>query len=215
MAKRVRRRPTAKARAAAPSASDHEREVLFEELCDEATSLGRLWGLYSQLYGDREHVQIMRDTAPFFFGLQQKLLREAILLAIQRMLDNAGSHDERTASLESLIQMITARQDAPLGRRLRKQLKGLRDLCVDVREWRRRQLAHLDLRTVLLTHTVPLRPVQLRVVTKAVEGIQTILTEVGNHFGYPISIEVGDLDGDTLMFLLQSGRAANPPLRFE
>jgi len=194
---------------AAPAVNEI-REFLFEELCDEATTLTRYWALWQQLYSNQQYVDLMRETAIHFFGMHQQLLREAILLRIHRLLDNAGSHDDQTASLETLLQMLLERDAAPLGRRLKKQLKTLRKQCADVKDWRHRQIAHLDLRTVFM-RGAPLKPVQVQTVAEAVRGINAFLTEFGSHFGYAVRVAVGDLDGDTLMFLLKAGHAANPP----
>jgi hypothetical protein len=209
MARRRRPKTAATKVQSPPMSTAARREGLLEELCDETVWLGQCWRLYRQTYGDRAHVQTMRDAAPFFFGVAQRLFQEGLFLSVHRLIDRAGSHDDQTASLESLIQTIDAPEDAVLGRRLRRELKELRRSCADLIDWRHREIAHRDLQTVLLMKAPP-NPVLVRTVKNALEVIAQILTDVGRHYGHPVVIEHGDEDGDTLMWLLQLGQEHRP-----
>jgi hypothetical protein len=82
-----------------------EREQLFG-LCSEASLLARCWRLHIQLYGNGQHVELMREAAIRSFGLFQKVLQDSIVLSCQRLLDPASSRGNTTASIEALIQMI-------------------------------------------------------------------------------------------------------------
>lgn len=187
---------------------------MYEELWDEATWLTQCWQMFEQLYGNLDHVHTMRETAWLFFGMHQKLLQEAIVLYIQRLLDPSSRKRgrEKTASLETLrLTLNDTPEHAPLNRRLRKSLGQLRKTCTDI-EARRHLIAHLDYSTVMLER----RPndVKVRAVKYAVKHIAEFLQDCEQHmYGHTTPMETEQNDGDALMFLLKSGRAHNPNLR--
>jgi len=189
---------------------------LYEELCDEASWLLGCWRLYRQIYGDRKTVETIREAAPFFFGSVQKLLREGVLLSVQRLLDASGSHDARTASLESLLQSTDAQpHEVAILRKLKKDLQTLRTKAETIKQLRHRQIAHLDLRTVLLKHPAPLGQVTVQTMNSVVTGIADWLNEFGRQFyKTAVSVEVGEIDGDTMVFLLELGLKNRPVINF-
>jgi hypothetical protein len=124
----------------------------------------------------------------------------------------------KTASLEQVIHSIPrAPGNVLLCRRLRKELRSLRDACADIKEWRDRQIAHLDYPTVFMEHPKPLSSVQVRTTQAAIEGIVNFLRQVAehcysSHHAFPFHGE--SLDGDTLMFFLEAGLKQHPSVRF-
>jgi hypothetical protein len=187
-----------------------EREQLFTGLCNEASLLTRCWRLHIQLYGNGQHVELMRESAIWSFGLFQKVLQDSIVLSCQRLLDPAKSRGNTTASIEALIQMIDDPADAELRSAAKRRLKGLRGECRDVEALRDRVVAHRDRATVLGTHPLPLQSPKTRTIDAAVADISRLLQVIGDHLFEGMGPEVNDseLDGDTLMLYVQAGLAA-------
>jgi hypothetical protein len=189
---------------------------LLEELHASAVSLRQLWLLHQQLYGQREHVDLMRKTALVSFGLIQQLLREAIFLGIQRFLDPASMGRYKTASLEQLLLSIPPGHE-PLCEGLQQDLIDIRTTSVDIKEWRDRQIAHLDYKTVFLEHPTPLNDVMVRTTQTSIDGIVNFLRQVAEHLysrQHVFSFQGEPLDGDTLMFFLEKGLKQHPPIRY-
>ena len=184
--------------------TDDERRYLCEELCAEVAWVSNYWRSYQQLFGDPKHVTLMRETAPFFFGLHQRLLKDGILLSIQKLLDPAHpSRGGKSATLEMLLHGLPRSANATVTRRLRKRLDLMRKECEAIKDWRNREGAHLDLPTVLIQAPEP--KVRLRVVKHVIKEMTEFLSEFASEF-YPdmtYVVEETELDGDTLMCLLE------------
>jgi HEPN superfamily AbiU2-like protein len=83
--------------------------------------------------------------------IHQRLLHHGVLLTIQKLLDPAiSSRGKQSASLEMLLRGLPPGADATLTRRLKKCLDAMRTDCSNIKEWRNRKIAHLDLPTVLI-----------------------------------------------------------------
>lgn len=187
--------------------TDDERKYLFEELCGEAGWAVHYWRLDQRLFGDRQHVDVMRKTAPIFFGLHQRLLIDGMLLSIQTLLDPAiSSRGDKSATLEMLLHGLPRGANATT-RSLRKRLARMRKECEEIKDWRNREGAHLDLQTVLIQAPEP--KVRLRVVAQVTKDIIEFLKDFAAEFYPDVThiVEEPELDGDTLMFLLEQGQA--------
>ena len=96
---------------------------------------------------------------------------------------------------------------------LTRQLAALRIACSSIEQWRHNRIAHANLAVVMMEKL--LDSVTIQSVHHAVSEIESIHRRVGDHF-YPTepwSFGGTDVDGDTLMFLIDAGRKAYPPFR--
>jgi hypothetical protein len=150
----------------------------------------------------------MRQAALVTFGLVQQMLREAIFLGIQRLLDKASSGRNETASLEHLLHSIPhTLENTSLRRSLKKDLARLRTACADIKEWRDRLIAHLDRRTLMM-EIQPLNNVSVQTVDQSVDGIVAFLRNVADHLyngSHMFTFQGEELDGDTLMYHFEAG----------
>ena len=156
----------------------------------------------------------MRSAAPICFGVIQGLLRDGIILGIQRLLEQGQKQGRQRASLESLVKMtpVVGAEDAAVVRRLKTLRKAMHHGARSVDEWRNRLVAHRDLPTVLDTHPVPLSAVKIRAARELIDLITKFLVSYGDHFMHEsVNLETPDLDADTLIFLLKSARLLDPP----
>lgn len=179
------------------------RQALFEEIWDQMYRLHTNWRLYSTLFGDRQAVDVLLRSAIITFGAIQHLVREAIILGIQRLLDpGSGNRGRKTASIESLLALMPP-TDAPLRRRLRKDLDRLRRDCDDISKWRHRRIAHRDLSTALEEHPEPLEPIKIQTVWTALNGLSAMLGTFSAHYQLGMSCDfegaITDLDADELL----------------
>jgi len=168
--------------------SNDQRRYLFEELCAEIEWASRCWRSYHQLFGNPEHTELMRKVAPVFFGAYQRLLRDGILMSIQKLLDPAISKGDASASIEMLLQRLPQTADPKVTRRLKKRLNLMRKECEEIKDWRNREGAHFDLPTVLIQAPEP--KVRLRVVKQLIKAITEFLTDFAGEF-YPDITHVG------------------------
>jgi hypothetical protein len=184
------------------SAADQRMNV-WVELCADVTALAQRWALYKQLFGNTAHIELMREVAAFSFGLYQGLLRESILLGIQRLLDRHTVSGNVTLSIATLLTMKVGgapATDREVRSRLAGDLKQLQTDCEVIKQWRDQRLAHRDL--VMLTSEVP--EIVTPTVLEAIEGLAILLDAFGRHFyGLSYALDEADTpDGDRLMVRL-------------
>jgi len=133
------------------------------------------------------------------------------MLGIQRLLDPARNREgEQTLSLEALIRTIDSRTDGGLKKDLRERLKRLRVTAQDIREWRSRAIAHVDLDTRLKRHPKPLPSVKRRVIQQMIDEMAAFMNRVEAHFQRSTtncnSVD-SETDADILLYLLRRSTA--------
>ena len=105
-----------------------------------------------------------------------------------------------------LLQGLPQTASATVTRGLRKRLDVMRKECEEIKDWRNREGAHFDLPTVLIQAPEP--KVRLRAVEQVLKDITEFLIDFAGEFYPDIThvVEEPELDGDTVMFLLEQGR---------
>jgi hypothetical protein len=161
----------------------------------------------------------MRATAPLFFGRYQRMLVESIYLNIQRLLDpTVNARGEKTMSLETLLKTIpTGATYAPLARKLRKELRDLRTSCKEIKEWRNRAIAHLDLPTRFKEHPRPLGAIKKETVRVSIGRMHGFLQDFGFgvYNGLIVPMQTEMMDGNVLMSLMAVGVEHHPAYRLD
>jgi HEPN superfamily AbiU2-like protein len=183
------------------TASADRMRLLIEEIYSDDITLRQEWTLFHQLYGNKQHVEVMRSTALVTFGLLQQVLREAIFMGIAHLLDGRIVAGHHTASLAQLIGSIPAEND-DLVEQLDSDRQRLLSLCDPIIEWRHKAIAHASL--AVATMEIVLEGVSVQSVPEALAGIESIHRQVCDRF-YPEELwaYVGQtVDGDDLMHLL-------------
>jgi hypothetical protein len=106
-----------------------------------------------------------------------------LLLHASRLTDSKGSGQRTNLSLETLVHSIDAGANESLRAKAENRLTEAHDKTAFARDWRNRQIAHLDLRTALGSHADPLSPYTRGQVQEALDSIAAVLNTVSVHFG--------------------------------
>ena len=81
---------------------------VFQELNTEVADLYIKWGEYVDLYGTKpSRVELLNETAPYFFKLVQDTLWEDTLLHISRLTDPPQYKDRKRLTIRMLGDLIT------------------------------------------------------------------------------------------------------------
>lgn len=112
---------------------------IFNALLLEYIRLHYIMDDWHALYADSEkHFNLIRDTAPGFFGPLRRMLLESIILQITRMMET-DSGNNRQLSLHKLAPLVVDRSR-------KNTFKGLKNKAIDASKvcdyWRDNTIAH-------------------------------------------------------------------------
>jgi len=80
---------------------------LYNSLYNEIIWLHYKWSEFEELYGTKEsRIQLINQSAPFFFFIIQKVLWENILLGITRITDPTKSRGKKNVTIQALPGLI-------------------------------------------------------------------------------------------------------------
>jgi hypothetical protein len=136
---------------------------------------------YLQLYSSNETLQILKSSAPQFFGWLQNWLRLTIFLQIGRLTDPAQAGTRINASFAGFSKVLREAGATAAADALDADFKKLEIIVQKVRVIRHRTLAHADLRTVLREDS-PLPNVTRKELEVLVDGIGNTYTRADAHF---------------------------------
>lgn len=113
---------------------------VYHELYNEVVWLYAKWLEYRKLYAASEkQIDVLNETASFFFYTIETVLREDILLHICRLTDRPKKGNSKVLTLQLLPKMV---KEGKLADELQKLLKECLRNCEFARDWRNRQIAH-------------------------------------------------------------------------
>ena len=176
----------------APATKNVPPEVaaLYKPLWREVAWLFAKWRTYIRLFGTSEDdLAVLNRAAGSFVALIQNVMVGDLIIAISRLTDAKGTGQRTNLSLDALTQAVDAAVYPSLRAELDRCVSDAHERAAFARDWRNRQVAHLDLRTALGTHAEPLSRYTRAQVQSAIETIAETLNKVSKHF-----------DGNTTMF---------------
>jgi hypothetical protein len=155
----------------------------YSELWQEIARLHATWLEYVELYGvKRSRVELLNDTAPYFFRIVQDHLHEAVMLHIARLMDPPYSNNNKARSNLTLQNLPLLVEDA----NLKAQVEGLcRKASNEVefaRDWRNRYIAHRDLKLAMSDSATPLPAVELKQINNVLALYEAILNVISLHY---------------------------------
>lgn len=157
---------------------------LYHALHNEVTWLHAKWLEYRKLYAQSEkRIDLLNETAAFFFRVVQDVLWEDVLLHIARLTDprKQGPFENLT-----LCRLPEAVPDQCLAKELRELVKNALDRSQFARQWRNKRLAHSDLSLAIDAKAAPLPGVSRQHVENALSCFRRILNR----------LQVSYLDGE-------------------
>jgi hypothetical protein len=189
-----------------------EVERKFDAMKREVALLQIHRNIYRQLF-EHSHARadiLDRCGREVFICLQISLETEMIML-LSRITDTPGEKDKERLSFQQFHSSI-ARNDHQLGKKLKDAIRKISKKREEIREYRNKRLAHLDLKTMLEGPSPD--PVTLRMIDEAITDLHEYMRTFEQHyepeagFIYDTSFLVKSA-GDVLVSILENG------LRFE
>jgi hypothetical protein len=111
--------------------------------------------MYNSLFADTEEkIHILRQTAPYMFGVIQIALFNDIILYLTRLTDPKKNGKHENLVLEQLLEHSDIKKKPELLDELKIQIIALREKCQSCRTSRDKSIAHQDL-THALTPSSP------------------------------------------------------------
>jgi AbiU2 len=179
---------------------------LFHELSDDCSWLHIRWAQYVHLYGSSQsRVDLLNESAPFFFKIVEDCLWADVLINLCRLTDRpiiAGRANLTLLQLPDL--MATKRLSQAVARRARRAVTA----TTFARDWRNRHLVHSDLRHSLSPHSRPLAKASrlrvktaLRAIVDCLNHVQLYYCDATMNYG-----PFGDpRDAEALLYLIRDG----------
>jgi HEPN superfamily AbiU2-like protein len=187
-------------------------QKVFNDVWNQLHRLQTHRTIYVCLFASQQSVKVLRTTALVTFGALQELLISALYLETHRLLDQATSRGNKTASVEGLIPNLPP-SSAQLRRSLQRRLGAVRKDCEHLKDWRDRHVAHRDL-DVVVREPFPLKPVNARTVDDAIEYVASALTEISRELNlereYNLHREMDDVDVHKLLERLRAADRLAP-----
>lgn len=149
---------------------------IYYALYNEVVWLHAKWLEYRKLYGKSEkRIDLLNETAAFFFRVIQDVLWDDILLHIARLTDppTQGKYENLT-----LLRLPDAVEDGALATEFRELVKTGLDRSQLARKWRDKHLAHID-----LSHAIDVKATTLPGVSRQdVEDVLASFRQIMNRF---------------------------------
>jgi hypothetical protein len=177
---------------------------VYNALYNDVVWLHMRWKLYRQLFAKSpERLDLLNETAGFFFHVVQDTLWEDVVLQLAKLTDSPKSAGKDNLSLRCLPTLVS---DQSLRSEIDSLLDAALSACGFARKWRNRRLAHRDLGLALATGGDPLPGVSRADIEGALLAFRKLLNRLELHYwnstvGYEHSL-VGPGDGDSLVYHL-------------
>jgi len=183
---------------------------VYDELKIEVTWLHGRWIIYQQLFDESDRrIKMLNECASAFFYIIQDVLQGEVQVSLSKLTDPArtGTHDN--LSLEQLQRRLEKHGDNGLAGHTRLILESLRMKCQPFREWRNRQLTHLDLSTSMKSSRNPLPDISRPMIEEALSLVRNFMNKIEAHYnngeiGYEHFLFTSS-DGDALLAVVRNG----------
>jgi hypothetical protein len=136
--------------------------------------------MYNSLFADTEEkIHILRETAPYMFGVIQIALFNDIILYLTRLTDPKKNGKHENLVLEQLLEHSDIKTKPELLDELKIQIIALTEKCESCRTNRHKSIAHQDL-THALTQSSPYSGISLEDIKELLDMVNKFMDTV-NH----------------------------------
>lgn len=176
---------------------------LYHALENDVIWVHAKWLEYRKLYGkSEERLDLLNETAGFFFGVVQRVLWDDVLVHIARLTDppKQGRFENLT-----LLRLTDAFKDTEIGVEVQKLVGLTQSRAEFARAWRNRRIAHSDLQLALNLTVEPLPGISRQNVGNALASIRDVMNLLHRHYlGGTVGFEyfIAKDDADTLVYYL-------------
>jgi AbiU2 len=180
----------------------------YNALYNELAWLFIKWRQYEELFGKKpERIDLLNEAAPLFFRLLQDTLWEDILLHVARLTDAVASRGKENLTVRQLPLLV----EPALQAETEALVKAAVEKAEFAADWRKRHIAHRDLKRVLAEKPDQLAPASRLKVKQVLESLAAIMNRVDQHyFGSETAYDFGPDYGDavSLFYVLRNGLEA-------
>lgn len=183
---------------------------IFEKIKEEVQWLHIHWAYYKELFlGSKLRIDLMNESAPLFFYINQTLLLNEVILSVCKLTDPAqSSHDKENMSLDKVLQLIEKeKKNDDLVNKLKTVLAGIKSKKDPFKKHRDKRIAHKDMAVVMSTEgTIPDISVEMidNILDEIIEYINTIEEYFNNSKTGYNCISISN-DSNSLLGLLKYG----------
>ena len=184
---------------------------VYSHMWQELAWLHTYWDNYCQLHAnDEDAVNLLNRLAPAYFGINQKVWDEFIILQISKLTDPAQTGKKNNLSFERLVNLVDETQNSALKVDLEADLRTLQKLSEATRDNRNRRIAHIDLPTYENSHPNPLENVDKNNIDAILNLMRVMLNKIEGHFNNSETIFESPImpgNAETLLYWLRKADA--------
>ena len=153
---------------------NQEIQTTLKKLKDDVLWVSLIWNRFNQLYADNdERVRLLHDTAGGFLGMVQRMMVDATIMALARLVDPLENRYQENLSLPRLIDLVQKDKNSDLHIELNTMFDDLDELMKPLKLHRSKRIAHKDLALALEKYTFP--PAIKGDIDKAISLVHRIL----------------------------------------
>lgn len=179
--------------------------TLFDALSHELSWVHWRWNQYRILFGEKQsRIELLNESAPFFFRVIQNVLFEETLLGIARLIDPV---DSGTGKYNLTVQALPPLCESKI-REIQRLVEEAANAGEFAKDWRNRHIAHRDLDLVLRKSAKMLEPATREKVEVSLSALRDVLNAVEHEYckgkitGYYSS---SPWDAEALLHVLRDG----------
>ena len=152
---------------------------LYHALFNDVQWLHAKWKQFCDLYTSADTVDLLNETAGFFFRIVQDIMVGDAMLHIARLTD-----PERLGEKENLTlcRLPGAIENVELADRVAALVEAARVEAGFVRDWRNRHLAHTDFKLALDSAVQPLPPVSFGQMQRVLAALRAVINDIELHY---------------------------------
>ena len=173
-------------------------KVLFEPIYNEVLILHAKWKVFLELFSvSDERMSLLINVAPLFFGIIRNMIRDDAFMVISRLTDKPSTSGQENLSLDRVVLSFREIGESKIADELDSILNKINDAVKNIRWWRSKRLAHLDLKVASELIPDPTRRVIRGAIDESIDLIREFINKVANYFQIDeISFETIDVNDE-------------------
>lgn len=177
---------------------------LYHAISKEVSSLHWRWGEYRVLFAEKpSRIDLMNQSAPFFFSVVHDSIFESTLIGIARLVGPPFSVGKPNLTIRRFQALIT---DASLKAEIAALVDQSETAAEFAIDWRNRQIAHRDLHLALNVSSNPLPAATREKVDLALSALHQVLGKIEVAYFHSATIHARSPWGaKALLTLVQGG----------
>jgi hypothetical protein len=154
----------------------------FDSLDNEVIWIHAKWKVYRQIFaGDKDQIDILNRTAPFFFRVIQQSMFEDLVLALARLTDPPETYGKSNRSLSQFVRQLDASTHEGLISELLVDLSEIEERFEVFKAWRNKRIAHSDLSISLKVSENPLPGISRAKIEEGLDSLRKFMNRVHSH----------------------------------